>query len=118
MNQEIHDRLEKARAQRAKAKRHLDAVNEAGYDARPELGLPPDATAEQVRAGIEAKYPDPHRPPFDSWAGYMWASKAAEFEVMRASRQMQLLAALQVLTARGVPEEEARREIDAAMEAG
>ena len=30
MKKEIHDKLEKARAQRAKAKRHLAAVNEAG----------------------------------------------------------------------------------------
>ena len=113
----LSNRMEMARERLAKAREHMRALSSAGYDPRPELGLPPDATPEQMTVGIKEKYPDPHHPPHDSWAAYMWATAAAEKAYVEAVRDVYILVALQEMDARGVPEEETRRKLKAALEA-
>ena len=74
-----------AEACHAEAREHVRKVHGRGFDARPELGLPADATVEQIQVASAERYGhvnDPERGP-QTWAEYMWLCSRVEADASR-----------------------------------
>lgn len=83
-------KLEDARCQVDKAKAVARQLHAQGYDARPELGLPPDASHEGVKAALAIEYAHLHGETCEprSWAEYQWMAARAERDELFAKLRL------------------------------